>query len=592
MRLLYIICLFSLLTACTHSNTTDQLIPKAYKPVFDQATIIMDQAPDRAIRITDSILRLDSILVDPVKCKIYQIKQKAYLNKSQSDSTMAFGDSVRFYAEKYNDSITIVKSLLVLPETYIDYSKRKSMNAYFPIALRIFNTPETQKEFARILSLKVIQLENEGEYNVALDLLLKAYDINVKINDKHELARITQMIANVYGDLNNPNLAFKYYKLFENLAYELNDSIFIASANTNYGVYYRRINKDSSIYFYSKALAIHDKRPFSLSKVQTLYNLANLYFDKASYTVAKSIYDSILNICNTHQFQEGILMTYNGISTIYFKEKKYDDAIAYMKKSIYLADSLNMSGTSLRLRPDLISMYYYKGDYKTAADELFKMNHLNDSILSNQKQIALIELEKRYQSEAKDRENLYLHTQLNYRKTIIVILTLMAFIFFVLFRQRNRLYKERDVSYKAIMNKYKAEKDDRERAMSNNEITSNIVSSLSLYDKILIYYKNERPYINSKFRVDDLANDLNTSQKEIAQTLKHHQNLNFSSFTNKYRVETARKMFEDPAFFHIKMEVIAEKSGFGTIQSFYNAFESFTGVKPGYYRTQIATNKS
>ena len=149
--------------------------------------------------------------------------------------------------------------------------------------------------------------------------------------------------------------------------------------------------------------------------------------------------------------------------------------------------------------------------------------------------------------------------------------------------QREKLLLKLSVSEK---------KEEKERESINLNISTNIVPTLNLHEKILMYYKSNRPYLSSKFRVDDLANELETTQKEISQTLKQYYNLNFSSFTNKYRVEAARKMFEDPAYHHIKMEVIAEQSGFGTIQSFYNAFESFTGVKPGYYRTQIATNKS
>jgi transcriptional regulator GlxA family with amidase domain len=34
--------------------------------------------------------------------------------------------------------------------------------------------------------------------------------------------------------------------------------------------------------------------------------------------------------------------------------------------------------------------------------------------------------------------------------------------------------------------------------------------------------------------------------------------------------------------------VIATQSGFGSKQPFYNAFEEFTGLNPGFYRDEIA----
>jgi AraC-like DNA-binding protein len=35
------------------------------------------------------------------------------------------------------------------------------------------------------------------------------------------------------------------------------------------------------------------------------------------------------------------------------------------------------------------------------------------------------------------------------------------------------------------------------------------------------------------------------------------------------------------------MEDIANNSGFGSRQSFYTAFEEFTGLNPGFYRAEI-----
>jgi len=555
---------------------------------------MIDNQPQKAKQNVDSLLNLSQDLDIASLCKVYQIKQKASLKLFENDAVMSYGDSIRKYAEKIGDSMSIAKSLIVLPDTYVDYSKRKSMNPYLPLALRIFNKPEFQKEYATILKLKVFQLEYEGDYQSSLNLLLNAYDIFRRIGEKKEEAKIAQMIANVYSDLNNLPLSLKYYQLFDKIATSLNDSVLIASANTNYGIYYRRINKDSSIYFYNKALLIHNARPFSLSKVQTEYNLANLYFDKKEYKKANTIYNSILNTCRTFNYHEGLVMTYNGLSTIAYSEGKFEEAINYMKQSIDLADSLKMTSITIRLMPDLIGIYYNKGDYKLAADVSFKMKQLSDSLLSNEKQIALIELEKKYQGEVKEKENQYLQIQLKLRQSIIIILTIALIGYIILFRQRNRLNKEREVSYRAIMQKYIAEKEERERFSkieTNTSQLNDIDSNKTLYDKIIIYYKEQKPYLNSKFRVDDLAEALETSQKEIAHTLKINVNYNFSAFTNKYRVETARRLFEDETYFHLKMEVIAEKSGFGTIQSFYNAFETFTGVKPGFYRSQMQTEK-
>ena len=58
-------------------------------------------------------------------------------------------------------------------------------------------------------------------------------------------------------------------------------------------------------------------------------------------------------------------------------------------------------------------------------------------------------------------------------------------------------------------------------------------------------------------------------------------------FSNRFRVEEVRRLFDEPSNVNLKLETIATQAGFGNRQSFYDAFEQVTGVKPGYYRKNI-----
>lgn len=180
----YIFILYIFFLGCKEGSKTDQLVEFKYRNQLKSLEAVISTAPDRVIAETDDLLQLKSQLNDATICKIFQLAQKANQVIKKDDLVMSLGDSVRFYGAKYGDSLTIAKSMVVLPDTYVDYSKRKSMNAYIPMVLRIFNHPEYQKEYAITLKLKVFQLEYEGDYQASLDLLLKAYDIFKKIGEK------------------------------------------------------------------------------------------------------------------------------------------------------------------------------------------------------------------------------------------------------------------------------------------------------------------------------------------------------------------------------------------------------------------------
>jgi AraC-like DNA-binding protein len=109
----------------------------------------------------------------------------------------------------------------------------------------------------------------------------------------------------------------------------------------------------------------------------------------------------------------------------------------------------------------------------------------------------------------------------------------------------------------------------------------------TLIEQLIIYYQHEKPYLNPKLKVDDVASKLNSSQKAIAIALRVYKGINFNMFTNQFRVEAARFLLGNPVFSHYSIMDIARNSGFGSKQSFYTAFEQVTGTNPGQYRKQL-----
>ena len=104
----------------------------------------------------------------------------------------------------------------------------------------------------------------------------------------------------------------------------------------------------------------------------------------------------------------------------------------------------------------------------------------------------------------------------------------------------------------------------------------------------MTYYETEKPYLDPKLKAIDVANELQVSQRQIAAVLKANGFSGFTNFNNKFRVEEVKRQFEVSDNAALKIEAIATQSGFGSRQSFYTAFEEFTGVNPGFYRSEIS----
>jgi transcriptional regulator GlxA family with amidase domain len=144
------------------------------------------------------------------------------------------------------------------------------------------------------------------------------------------------------------------------------------------------------------------------------------------------------------------------------------------------------------------------------------------------------------------------------------------------------------------MKKYKEGKKAKLSLQSNFSNSKGINSegddsdeTMNLFIRFIELYEKKKPYLDSKLKSETIAKKLQVSPRTITAVLKNNGFSGFNSFNNKFRVEEVKAKFENPDYANLKMEFIASESGFGSKQSFYSAFEEFTGVNPGFYRSEI-----
>nr|WP_299388710.1 helix-turn-helix domain-containing protein [Allomuricauda sp.] len=102
--------------------------------------------------------------------------------------------------------------------------------------------------------------------------------------------------------------------------------------------------------------------------------------------------------------------------------------------------------------------------------------------------------------------------------------------------------------------------------------------SMELKNELQQFMRDEKPYLNSEYRLDDLAEKLNISRHHCSQVINEHFDTNFFNFINQYRIEEAKKMLKKNNSANVSDVMFA--CGFNNRVSFYNAFKKFTGTTP------------
>lgn len=104
--------------------------------------------------------------------------------------------------------------------------------------------------------------------------------------------------------------------------------------------------------------------------------------------------------------------------------------------------------------------------------------------------------------------------------------------------------------------------------------------------QLIELFEEKHFYKNVDLRITTVSDSLKTNRTYISRLINDEFGVNFNEFVNKYRISEAKKLLDDKANNMFTMEHIAEKSGFGSLNSFTRVFKEFEGVTPGQYKNK------
>jgi tetratricopeptide (TPR) repeat protein len=552
--------------------------------------------PENSLLITKKILR-DSIkkdIDDEKILKAYEIRQKSFAVLENMDSVLIVGKQIRFVASKISDSLAIANSLLLV-RGEIDFSSQQEMIAYLPGAIATFKNNNMPFESARLSASYGTILCHKGDFVKAQTFLLDSYRVFNRFDSIRPTINVCMNIGSTYAYTKSTKKSLEYYNIAYQAALKVKDSNAISSVLMNIGTFYADDLKDQdkALDYYQKALPFVPKKSGAYLKMKIDYNIAVAALTKGDLQSSERTFQNMLDDCIKNEAFEGAAMASKGLGDVYLQKNQPAKALRYLERAIHLADSLQMSYEALQMRPSLLILYKNTKQFEAALQVSEEMKASNDSILSAEKQNAVHELEIKYQSEKKALEITHFKALSKSRQLMLYGMSFFIVILFFVLRKQKILYKEKQYSYTLLMKQYKAERLDRlaehttlqVETSNSKEITPQ--ENLDLFTKLTVYYEKEKPYLNPKYKAVELAKTLEVSQREISALLKTKGYNGFTNFNNKFRIEEVKRQFEDPKNATLKMEAIANNSGFGSRQSFYTAFEEFTGLNPGFYRAEI-----
>jgi len=129
------------------------------------------------------------------------------------------------------------------------------------------------------------------------------------------------------------------------------------------------------------------------------------------------------------------------------------------------------------------------------------------------------------------------------------------------------------------------------------KVTNNVpepqmdIQAEKLKAELLRLFDEEQVFKLPDLRITYVSELLRTNRTYISRLINDEFNMNFNEFVNKYRFQTAKDLLCGEKNISYTMEYIAEKSGFGSVNSFTRVFKEAIGKTPGKYRTDCMKEK-
>ena len=333
--------------------------------------------------------------------------------KSELDSAIYYNKKALKIRKQAKDSIRIAETYNNIGIVYdLKGQFSKSLEHYFK-SLYYFEKKKNIDKQAMVISNIGIVYKSQKEYSKAFEYYKKAYLLYLNTTDKFGQTSSASNLGSILINLKRYKESLSYSLIakqgYENLGYEL----YLPYPISNIACAY-----DS----------LHEYKTAEINYLKSI-QLFEKYSNNYEISEISNLYSNCLN--KQKKFVEGANLALKGLD--------------HAKKSkAYLLE--------IKSYKNLFNANTGIGNYQKAVEYITKYNAGRDSLFANEKTKVVFELEKKYQTEKKEKLLLQKEAEAKQKNTLIIGITILAFfialIGFLIYRQQKQKNTQQAQEYK------------------------------------------------------------------------------------------------------------------------------------------------
>lgn len=296
-----------------------------------------------------------------------------------------------------------------------------------------------------------------GDFKKALEYSQKIYTLVGRFNQQDKLADIVRETGNIYHSFGEYTIALDLFQKCLGICKEKNDQIGMSKALNNIGQTYIDLGQyPKALDYLNRALEIKNKFDNKLSATITLHNIGTIYFRQEDYAKAITYFTQSNYNYTQINYIGGISDSYQYLGRCYLKTRQYKLSEESFTKALELANKAKIKTLLVTIYLGFSELYAQTNRYNLAYLSLLKNKEISDSVFSEQRRNLLIELDAKYNLQAKEKQIQLLSKDQELKDAqgkklifwnallIIAALFLSSFIYFIYSRMRfkNRINRQ------------------------------------------------------------------------------------------------------------------------------------------------------
>ncbi len=286
----------------------------------------------------------------------------------------------------------------------------------------------------------------KDDRSAALTHFSEALKIFEKENYMDGLPGIYINLGLLYEDSGNPNQAIEFYKKGLKIAHENSDVVAESSCYTNLGnIFTARKEYKLAVDFLQKSLELKREMGNKKGEGTSLNNLGATYYEMGNIDKALNYFQEAYNLYLKLDDKKSIFPACNNLGSLYHEKKEYAKALNYYNKSYAISNDLGSLSKKIVSLENLTLLHKDMGNLSQAVEYSVLCWQLKDTLYNKDQAQLNTEMQTRFASEKKQKENELLNLQVKSEslvKTVfIVIACLMIVIIFFIFRGLRQKHK-------------------------------------------------------------------------------------------------------------------------------------------------------